>query len=64
MSQASKYFQGVCFNLAYFINMIWIGVFVKTVRQAFEASLTAVVCVCACACVRACVRVCVSLEQR
>jgi len=30
--QASKYFQGVYFNLAYFVNMMWIGVLVKTVR--------------------------------
>ena len=32
VSQGSKYFQGVCFNLAYFINMIRIGVLVKAVR--------------------------------
>jgi hypothetical protein len=32
VSQACKYFQGVYSNLAYFVNMVWIGVLVKTVR--------------------------------
>lgn len=32
ISQASKYFQGVYLHLAYFINTIWIGVLVTTVR--------------------------------